>query len=125
MKFPTAAVLSATTGILLGDISGVYRVTSHLLGRSAYTHELAYYGKRVSAAICAAVPGLPGRDAAEQINVDNWQEYLAKWEHEFGPEIDLPESLRECLADDRNALDTLSEMVTPEKIVVVKTDTAE
>lgn len=45
MKFATVDVLSTSTGILLGDIGGVYKVTSYLIGRDAFTHDLAFYGR--------------------------------------------------------------------------------
>ena len=118
--FLTRDVLSTSTGRLLGDIGGVYKVMSFLLGRDAYTHELAYYGKQASAALKAARPDLPVSEDAEHITKENYRDCLATWERQFGPEIDLPDSLRESLADDKNALGTLREMVPDEKIIVVK-----
>jgi hypothetical protein len=121
MKFATDAVLGASTGRLLGDIGGIYKVTSFLIGRDAYTHDLAFYGRQVSAALKAALPDLPVEKDAEHITGENYRESLATWVKQFGPKIDLPDSLRDCLADDKNSLETLSEMVPPEKIVVIGT----
>jgi hypothetical protein len=117
--FATVDVLSTSTCRLLGDIGGVYKVTSFLIGRDAYTHDLAFYGRRASDALRAAVPNLPGPDDAEHVTQENYRECLAQWEQELGQTIDLPESLRDCLADDKNALETLKEMVPPEKIIVI------
>lgn len=119
MKFPTHAVLGTSTGRLLGDIGGIYKVTSFLIGRDAYTHDLAFYGKRASAALKVAVPALPVEKDAEHVTGENYRECLAAWEKEFGTEIDLPDSLRDCLADDKTPLATLQEMVPAEKIIVV------
>ena len=121
MKFATDAVLGTSTGRLLGDIGGIYKVISLLIGRDAYTHDLAFYGRRASAALKAALPDLPVEKDAEHVTGENYRECLAAWEKQFGPEIDLPDSLRDCLADDKNAIETLSEMVPAEKIIVVGT----
>ena len=119
MKFPTNAVLSTSTGVLLGDIGGVYKVTSYMLGRDAYTHDLAYYGHRASAALVAAVPGIPSREDAKHINGDNYKDALVKWEAELGSDIDLPDSLRECLADDRDAVSTAEEMAGKNRVIKI------
>lgn len=119
MKFATADVLGTTTGRLLGDIGGIYKVTSFLIGRDAYTHDLAFYGQRASAAIRSVLPDLPGEGDAEHVNRDNYRECLAAWETQFGAEIDLPESLRDSLADDKSATETLGEMVDPSRIITI------
>lgn len=84
MKFPTHAVIGVTTGKLLGDIDGIYRVMSFMLGRPSFTHELAYYGKRAEVLIRRSLPSLPGEFAATHVNKDNFKECLAAWEREFG-----------------------------------------
>lgn len=119
MKFPTHAVLGTTTGHLLGDIGGIYKVISFLIGRPAYTHDLAYYGRRAEKAIKAALPELPGSADAEDINGDNYKEKLAAWEKRFGGEIVLPDSLRDCLVDEKSALETATEMIGPERVIPV------
>lgn len=118
MKFPTNAVLSTSTGCLLGDISGVYEVASFLLGRDAFTHELAYYAKPIRIAIKAAVPALPVEADAEYVNADNYRDFLATWEAKLGTEIDLPDSLRDCLADEKNCLATAEEMA-PGRVISI------
>lgn len=120
MKFATADVLGTSTGRLLGDIGGIYKVVSFLIGRDAYTHDLAFYGKAASAAIKAARPDLPVSADAEHVTKDNYRDCLAAWEAKFGSEIELPDSLRDCLADDKGPMQTLTEMVDPKKIVVVR-----
>lgn len=119
MKFATHAVLGASTGRLLGDIGGIYKVISFLIGRDAYTHDLVFYRRQASKALKAAVPALPVEKDAEHVNGKNFQECLATWEKQFGPEIDLPDSLRDCLADDKSAMETLTEMVDPKKIIPI------
>lgn len=120
-KFPAHAVLSTSTGVLLGDIGGVYQVTSFLIGRSAFTHDLAYHGKRASAALRAALPAIPGPGEAAHVTADNYRAFLADWEKELGDAIELPESLRDSLADDKNPIETATEMVGKDRVVVVET----
>ena len=117
MKFATDAVLGASTGRLLGDIGGIYKVLSFMIGRDAYTHDLAFYGRQASKALKAALPDLPVD--AEHVTGDNYRESLATWVKQFGPAIDLPDSLRDCLADDKSAMQTLTEMVDPKKIIPI------
>jgi hypothetical protein len=107
MKFPTHAVLGCSTGRLLGDIGGIYSIISFLIGRDAYTHDLAFYSDRAEAALKAAMPTLPGQTEATHVTKDNYRECLAAWEKQFGTEIDLPESLRDCLADGKNSVETM------------------
>jgi len=121
MKFPTHAVLSTSTGRLLGSIGGVYAVISFLLGRSAYTHELAYYGRRAAAALKAAKPELPTSADAKHINENNYCEFLRAWQDKLGDEIDLPESLRDCLADDKTCIETAEE-IAPGRVITIRTD---
>ena len=120
MKFATADVLGTSTGHLLGDIGGIYKVISFMIGRDAYTHDLAFYGRQASAAIKTALPDLPVEADAEHVTGENYRQCLADWVKQFGKEIDLPDSLRDCLADDKNAMQTLTEMVDPKKIVALE-----
>ena len=120
MKFATDAVLGSSTGRLLGDIGGIYKVLSFMIGRDAFTHDLAFYGRQASAALKAALPDLPIEKDAEHVTGENYRECLATWVKQFGPEIDLPDSLRDCLADDKSAMQTLTEMVDPKKIIPIR-----
>lgn len=120
MKFTTCDVLSTSTGRLLGKIDGVYAVVSFLVGRPVFTHEIVTYGKQASAALKAAIPSLPVKGDAEHVTGENYREELKKWEEQFGSEIDLPDSLRDCLADDRDALSTLHDLVPEDRIVTIE-----
>ncbi len=111
MKFPTHAVLSASTGKLMGDIGGLYSVASFLLGRPAFTHELAFYGEAISKALREAEPTLPGPNEAEHVNKQTHAEALLEWQKHLGAEIDLPDGMKGILADDRNAISTLVDML--------------
>lgn len=118
MKFPTHAVIGTTTGRPLGDIGGIYSVISFLIGRPAFTHEIALYGSRAAAAIKATIPDIPIEADAEHVDGGNYRYCLAGWERQFGPEIELPDSLRDCLADDKNAIQTACEMIGADRVIV-------
>ena len=104
-KFSTHGVLSASTGILMGDIGELYKVTSYLLGRSAYTHELVHYSKLISKALIICHPELPN-----EVLDGTWEkvrdDFVAKW----GSEMELDPALDAVLADDKNPVETLRDM---------------
>ena len=116
MKFATHGVLSASTGILMGDIGSLYEVASHLLDRSAFTHELASYGKPMADALVICHPELP-----TEANSENWQEvrdtFIAKW----GEEMELDPALRGVLADDKDPIQVLREMGFNGEVIAIKT----
>lgn len=91
----------------------------HKLGRDVVTHELVYYGERAAEALRTAVPALPSRDDFKHVNGANSRDVLAEWEARLGAEIELPDSLRECLADDRSAVSTATEMVGKDRVVII------
>lgn len=118
-RFLTQDVLSVATGRLLGDVGGLYKVISYLLGRDAFTHELAVYGRQAAKALKAALPELPNEDDAEHVTAENWRSFRDEWVSRFGKELLLPDSLRECLADDKTALETARELIPNDKIIVI------
>ncbi len=118
-KFATRDVLSVSTGRLLGGIGGVYEVISYLVGRSVFTHELVIYGEEAERALRVALPELPSEEETAQITPDNARDWLTVWEAKLGPEILLPDALRECLADDKTALQTAAEFFPAERTIVI------
>lgn len=118
-EFDTHAVLSTCTGKLMGDIDGVYAVTSFLLGRSAYTHELAFYGDRVAEALRYCHPELPSRADFEHVGRNNFADVRAEWEGKLGKTFVLDDALADVLADDKDAIATLKEMKPDAAIIPV------
>ena len=117
--FDTHAILSCSTGILMGDIGGVYQVMSFLLDRDAYTHELAYYGEMASDVLRSQCPDLPGEKDFGHVNRENVREVLTEWEATLGKKFELNDALRGCLADEKNAFSTLKEMKPDADVIVI------
>lgn len=103
--FETHGVLSASTGILMGEISELYKVASYLLARPASTHELAHYFKPMRTALLACHPDLPSEATSE-----NWEDVLNTFIAKHGTTIVLSPVLNGVLADDKDPITTLREM---------------
>lgn len=119
-EFATAHVLSCVTGRLMGDIGGVYEVLGWMTGESLFTHQLPRVSKEARPVIVAVHPTLQQAiDEAEQVNPDNFRQWLQTWEDRYGPVIAVPK----LGADQHERIDPLSELsekVHPDKIVTVR-----
>ena len=116
-EFETHGILSVTTGILMGDIGAVYAVASHLLDRSAYTHELALYSKQMCKALTICHPELPAEATPE-----NWKQVLDTFTAKHGKTFQLDGALKGVLADDKDPITTLREMGFSGEIIALRTN---
>jgi hypothetical protein len=117
--FPIGAVLSVVTGRLLCDIGGVYDVLNFMSGESLFTHQLPRVGEEAEPVILAMHPRLAAaKDEAEQVNRDNWRDWLATWTDRYGETIAVP---RMTIGEHEriDAMSGLAEMVHPDRIIVV------
>lgn len=114
-SFPTHGILSTSTGILMGDIGGVYEVVSYLLERPAFTHELAHYGRQAAEALQICHPELPATATTE-----NWQEVRDSFIAEWGETRELDPALKGLIADDKNPAETLRAMGFGGKIIGIQ-----
>ena len=106
----------------MGDIGGVYKVMSFMLGRDAYTHELAHYGKAAAIALKAAHPTLPAAEDFAHVTGENYAGVLAEWEEKLGGEtFELDDSLRDVLADSENAISILKTMAPNAEVITIAT----
>jgi len=117
-EFRTAAVLSAVYGWLLCDIGEVYDVLSFLTGRSVFTHELPSAGKQAAPHVFAQLPAIAGLELSH-VTRENWREELAILEARFGPTLTLAPIGWNALAD-KSPLETLTEMVGEDRVIVVE-----
>lgn len=120
MLFETHAILSVATGRLMGDIGGVYKVVSYLVGRNVFTHELVIYGEPAARVLKVALPELPTEDDFNHVSRENVMQVLSEWEQKLGSVMDLPDHMRDCLADDRNAVDTAVDLVGRDRVHVIR-----
>lgn len=121
--FPTSAVLSVLTGVLLGKIDGVYEVTAFMAGEGVYTHQLPRVSREAVPVILAMHPQLePVIAEAEQVTRENWQQWLSTWADRYGDEIAVP--VMNISEHERiDPLSELAEKVHPSKIITVSTGT--
>lgn len=117
--FPTEAVLSVVTDVLLGDIGGVYEVLNWMTGESLFTHQLPRVGDEALPVILALHPELQEAIAeSEQVTRENWQQWLATWKARYGETISVP--LLTIGQHERiDPMSELSEMVHPDRIITV------
>lgn len=113
----THGLLSATTGILMGDIGAVYAVASYLLDRPAYTHELAFYADKMRRALTAVYPDLPIDATA-----GNWQQIRDDYVERYGSTITLDPALKGVIADDKDPITTLREMGFSGQVIAIGGD---
>lgn len=85
--FPIAVIASLSTGVLLCDFSKMQEAATYLMGWPIFTHHFAdrELHQEMKKTIAEQCPGVP-QDAPE-VNGDNYREYVAKLEAEFGPTI--------------------------------------
>ncbi len=119
-QFNTADVLSVVTGRLMAKIDGLYEVLNWMTGESVFTHQLPRISREAQPVLLAAHPLLQQAiDEAEQVTQENYKEWRQTWEDRYGPTIAVPK----FNADTHERIDPmseLSEMVHPDKIIVVK-----
>jgi hypothetical protein len=118
-EFQTCDVMSTVTGILVSNIGGVYEVLNWMTGESVFTHQLPRIGREARPVLVAAYPLLQQAiDEAEQVNGENYKEWLQTWEDRYGPMIAVPK----FDADSHESIDPLSELaekVHPDKIIPI------
>lgn len=120
--FPTADVLGAITGRLMGDIGGIYEVLGWMTDGPVWTHQLPRIGKEAAPVVLAMHPHLAKAfEEADLIDRDNWREWLQTWLDRYGPEITVPR----MTTDQHERIDPVSELaekVHPSRIAVISTD---
>ena len=121
--FPTGDVLSAVTGYLVSrnGIGAVYEVLNYMTGESLYTHQLPRVGKEATPVVLALHPELAAAcEEAEQVNRDNWQQWLATWEARYGATITVPK-MTHAEHERIDPLSEAAEIFPPDKIGIVQT----
>lgn len=120
-EFASCDVLSVVTGRLVGKMGGVYEVLNWMAGESLFTHQIPRASREAQPVLVAAHPALrQAIDEAEQVNSENWSEWLQTWQDRYGPVLAVPK----FAAADHECIDPMSELaekVHPSNIVTVVT----
>lgn len=118
--FPLADVLGTITGMLLGKMEGIYRVSQFMCGEPVWTHQLPRIGREIRPVVLRQHPQLaPIIQEAKAVTSENWQSMLEGWVERFGPTI----TLQPMGTDDHESIDPISELaekVHPDRILPVK-----
>lgn len=119
-EFATRDVLSTVTGMLMGDIGGVYQVLNWMTGESVFTHQIPRISREAIPVVLAAHPTLQQAiDEATQVTPENFASWRDTWEDRYGPTISVPK----FNADSHESIDPMSELaekIHPDKIVSVR-----
>lgn len=119
-EFSTRDVLSTITGMLMGDIGGVYQMLNWMTGESVFTHQIPRISREAVPVMLAMHPTLQlAIDEANQVTPENFATWRDTWEDRYGPTIAVPK----FNADTHESIDPMSElaeMAHPDKIVTVK-----
>lgn len=118
-EFATRDVLSTVTGMLMGDIGGVYEVLNWMTGESVFTHQLPRISREAVPVVLAMHPTLQQAiDEADQVREDNALAWRTTWENRYGPTIAVPK----FTADTHERIDPMSELaehVHPDNIIII------
>jgi hypothetical protein len=119
-EFPTRDVLSTITGMLMGDIGGVYQVLNWMTGESVFTHQIPRISREAVPVMLKMHPTLQQAiDEAEQVTPENFATWRDTWENRYGPTIAVPK----FGADTHERIDPISELaekVHPDKIATIR-----
>jgi hypothetical protein len=119
--FPVDAVMSTVTGILVsqGGIGCVYEVLNWMTGESVYTHQIPRISREAVPVMLSLYPDMQAAiDEADQVNGDNWRDWLATWTGRYGAEIAVP--VMNIAEHERiDALSELAEVVHPDRIITI------
>lgn len=119
--FPIDAVMSTVTGILVSEdgIGCVYEVLNWMTGGSVFTHQIPRISREAVPVMLALYPEMQAAiDEAEQVNGENWRDWLAKWTERYGPEIAVP--VMNIAEHERiDPMSELAEVVHPDSILTI------
>lgn len=117
--FPTGAVLSAATGMMLSEsgMGGIYEILSWMSGEKVYTHQIPRIRKEAEKVILDIHPHLvEAQQEAALVTPENVQIWLRTWKDRYGEEIAVPKmNIAEHERIDPES--ELAEMVPPDRII--------
>lgn len=118
--FHIGDIVSLGAGVLVSPrgMEGIYEIAAFMAGEPVWTHQLPRVGREATPALLAQHPALAETFAeAEQVNGDNWQDWLAKWAARHG-EMLLIEPMNRDQHESIDPVSELAEKVHPDRIIV-------
>ena len=84
-EFPTAVVVSLSSGIALCEFSAIHEFAEFLMGHPIWTHHFADKALReaMRRAVEAQCPGMPAKLSG--VTADNYREHILRLEAAYGP----------------------------------------
>lgn len=122
-EFPIGAVLSVVTGLRLSeDMADIGAVLRWMTGESTFTHQVPRVFGEAEPIILAMHPHLAEAKAeAEQVNGENWRQWLDTWTARYGKTIAIPQ-MNIAEHERIDPLSELAEMMPPDRIAIVTKD---
>lgn len=118
-EFPTEAVISAATGMLICPFDKVHEVCTYMAGEPVWTHQLPRVGREVEATLKQRHPELAQTFAeAEGITPDNWQEFRDRFIARHGATLTVA-PMSEDQHQGIDPVSELAEMVPPDRIIQI------
>lgn len=114
-------VLSVTTGILMGQIGGVYEVCDFVTGESNFTHQLGRASKDIAPFIFWQHPKLQEIDLEKMgVSAETVPAILTELKAKYGETFEI-KSLSEMGVEykGQDPMEELASMVDPSKIIVL------
>ena len=109
--FDLADFISASTGYLVSDMSGVYDVLNFVTGDDLYTHQLPRACDEFKAVFFKENPQYaPILEESTTVDTENWAEKLADWKARFGDTITLT-PLKKGQHEEKNPIIEMLEMM--------------
>lgn len=116
--FPTDAVVSAITGVLIvEDIGEVYKVCAYAAGEPVWTHQLPRVGRELQTVMMLRpeLASLPTESGA--VNPDNWRDWRDGLIRRLGPTLAVPR-LKSAEHERIDPLSELAERAHPDDIII-------
>jgi hypothetical protein len=116
-EFSTGAILSLTTGVLLGKVLGeMHEAAEFVAGHSIWTHEFAEkeLWDKLKQRVFEQHPQL-SEETGEGVNEANWQEYRDQCVQKYGPTLRL---VRGASQRGEHPLESLAR-IAPDKPVII------
>jgi hypothetical protein len=120
MKFRIGTILSITHGRLLTSVDELYKILNYMVDDNLYTHQLPRAGRFCEPFIKAQYPELEEKWIYnDEINTENWREYVKKAEEIFGKELEI-EKTPAGVWSYKDPIEEACEMVGKEKVISVE-----